>query len=123
MTDGAQGKHDARAKKDSVKVQREGKVVATAEVVTPPEPHGTASVSLTARHGEAPHTARAELVDQVMDHPGVRESHKVHVVVPLGDGESITRLQEHTTNFTARAAGASSVIDAEVPRPSDSPDA
>ena len=74
-------------------------------------------MALTARHGEAPPEARSELVDQVMDHPGVRSSDNVHVVVPIGDGESITRLQEHTTNFTARAAGASSVIDADVAEP------
>lgn len=108
---------DARAKKDSVEVRHEGRVVAAADVTTPPEPHGTASVALTARHGEAPPAARSELVDQVMDHPGVRQSDSVHVVVPIGDGESITRLQDHTTNFTARAAGASSVIEAEVAHP------
>jgi hypothetical protein len=108
----------ARAQKESVTVRHDGHVVAAAEVTTPPEPHGTASVALTTPH-EAPSDARSELVDQVLDHPGVRQSDNVHVVVPLGDGASITRLQERTTNFTARAAGASSVVEAEVARPSD----
>jgi len=39
------------------------------------------------------------------------------VVVPLGDTESISRLQERTSNVTARAAGASSVIEADVVHP------
>ncbi|GAB2572320.1 hypothetical protein [Microlunatus antarcticus] len=114
MTDAA---HDPRAKKDSLKVQHEGRVVAAAEVTAPPEPHGKASVALTARRGEAPPEARSELVDQVLDHPGVRQSDSVHVVVPLGDGASLTRLQERTTNFDARAAGASSIIEADVAEP------
>ena len=117
MTGAPPDDQSARAKQDSVEVRHEGRVVAKAAVTTPPEPHGTASVALTARRGEAPPEARSELVDQVMDHPGVRSSDTVHVVVPLGDGESITRLQEHTTNFNARAAGASSVIDADVAEP------
>lgn len=117
MTGAPHDEHLARAKKDSVEVRHEGRVVAAADVTTTSEPHGTASVALSARHGEAPPEARSDLVDQVMDHPGVRSSDNVHVVVPIGDGESITRLQEHTTNFTARAAGASSVIDAEVGEP------
>lgn len=109
--------HEPLHTKDSVDVRREGRVVASADVTTTPEPHGTASVALTARHGEAPPHARSELVDQVMDHPGVRGSDNVHVVVPIGDSESIAALQEQTDNFTARAAGASSIIDADVPQP------
>lgn len=117
---GGPPQQDPLSKRDSVDVRREGRVVASADVTTPSEPHGTASVALIARHGEAPPHARSELVDQVMDHPGVRGSDNVHVVVPIGDGESIGRLQEQTNNFTARAAGASSIIDAEVPaRPAD----
>ena len=42
-------------------------------------------------------------------------SDTVHVVLPLGDAASISRLQERTTDFTARAAGSSSIVDAGVP--------
>ena len=117
MTGAPSNQQPAQAKKDSVEVRHEGRVVAEADVTATLEPHGTASVAMSARHGDAPPQARSDLVDQVMDHPGVRSSDNVHVVVPIGDGESITRLQEHTTNFTARAAGASSVIDADVAEP------
>ena len=100
----------------TVKVSRDGQVVATAEVTT--DPDGTARVALQTPH-DAPPAIRRDLVDEVMDSPDVRGSENVHVVVPLGDSESITRLQDRTTGFNARAAGASSVIEAEVARPED----
>lgn len=106
---------------DSVKVRRDGHVVAEASISALPEPTEPANVALSAPRDAAPSGARGELVDQVMDHPAVQGSDNVHVVLPLGDTESISRLQERTTNFTARAAGASSVVEAEVVRPA--PDA
>ena len=101
----------------SVEVRHDGRVVAAADLTAPSEPHGTASVALGSPRRDAPPAARTELVDQVMSHPDVQSSDNVHVVAPIGDAEAITRLQEHTTNFTARAAGSSSVIDAEVAHP------
>lgn len=101
-------------KRESVKVSREGHVVAAAEISSPPAPEDPTTVALSAVRDMAPPGARSELVDQVLDHPDVRDSDSVRVVVPLGDSESIGRLQERTTNTTARAAGASSVIEADV---------
>ena len=98
-----------------IEARHEGQVVATAEVKATPEPHGTAQVGLQRHRDDAPAEVRGELVDRVMDAPGVSNSDNVHVVLPLGDAASITRLQERTTGFTARAAGSSSVVDAEVP--------
>jgi hypothetical protein len=91
-----------------------GRVAATATVESPADPHGTATVSLhSQRDVVAPH-ARTELVDQVLDQPGVRRADHVHVVVAVGDAESIGRLQQRTAGYHARAAGSSSVIDAEI---------
>ena len=98
-----------------LEVRHEGEVVATAEVQGPPEPHGTAHVALQRHRGDVPPELGGDLVDQVMDTPEVSTSDNVHVVLPLGDSAAITRLQERTTGFSARAAGASSVVDAEVP--------
>ena len=102
---------------DSVKVRRDGHVVAEASISTRPEAEVPANVALTAQRDAVPAGARGELVDQVLDHPDVQGSDNVHVVLPLGDSESIGRLQARTTNFSARAAGASSVVEAEVVRP------
>ena len=98
-----------------LEARHEGQVVATAEVKTTSEPHGTAQVGLQRHRDDAPAEVREELVDKVMDAPQVSSSDNVHVVLPLGDSASITRLQERTVGFTARAAGSSSVVDAEVP--------
>lgn len=105
----------AAATHDSVEIRHDGQVVAAATVSSTAAPEDPARVALTARRDVVPPGTRGELVDQVMDHPGVRSSDNVHVVVPLGDTESISRLQERTTNLNARVAGASSVIEAEVP--------
>ena len=102
---------------ESVKVRRDGHVVAEASISTRPQPEEPANVALSAQRDHVPAGARGELVDQVLDHPDVQGSDNVHVVLPLGDSESISRLQERTTNFSARAAGASSVVEAEVVRP------
>lgn len=100
---------------ETVQVRHDGQVAA-ADISTSTGPGGVASVALRAPHDLSPET-RGALVDRVMEHPAVQDSDTVHVVVPLGDGASISRLQEHTTNPTARRAGASSVIDAEVAHP------
>jgi hypothetical protein len=105
----------SRSTNETVKVSHDGQVCA-ADISTPAEPDGVASVGLRAPHDVSPE-ARGELVDRVMEHPAVQGSDKVRVVVPLGDSESISRLHEHTTNVTARAAGASSVIEADVAHP------
>lgn len=99
---------------ETVKVEHDGQVGA-ADISTTPD--GVTSVALRAPH-ELPPEGRGELVDRVMEHPAVQGSDSVHLVVPIGDSASITRLQEHATNVTARAAGASSIIEAEVAHPS-----
>jgi len=116
MTGRADG-HPAPEIHESVKVRRDGHVVATAAISTTAEPQDPAKVALSARRDVTPPGARGELVDQVLEHPDVAASDTVRVVVPLGDTESISRLQERTTNVNARAAGASSVIEADVVHP------
>jgi hypothetical protein len=103
----------SRSTDETVKVTHDDHVCA-ADISSPRD--GVASVGLRAPHDVSPE-ARSELVDRVMQHPTVQGSDTVHVVVPLGDSASISRLQEHTTNVSAHAAGASSIIEAEVPHP------
>lgn len=118
MTSQPQSEPGAGATHEShVELRREGRVVASADVTCSPEPHGTAKVAVAVRHDGAHLDPHGDLVDRVMDTPGVSNSDRVHAVVPLADSESISRLQDRTTNFSARAAGASSVIDADVAHP------
>ena len=114
---GEDGREAPATQESSVRVRRDGHVVATADVTTTVAPLGTAKVSLDTPHADAPSEARTELVDQVLDHPEVRDSADVRVVAPLGDSAALGRLQERTTNYHAHAAGASSIAEADVLQP------
>ena len=58
---------------------------------------------------------RATLVDEVMDLPEVKTSDRVEATVPLGDVESVERLRQRTDNAVLRAAGGTTLLDANLP--------
>ena len=88
--------------------------VAAADVTIPPET-GTAQASLGAAAGQVPPGRRASLVDAVMDLPDVQDSARLEAAFPLGDAETLARLCERSENATTRAAGASALLDADIP--------
>src|SRR6201995_3428272 len=90
--------------------------VAAADVTIPPET-GIAQASLRAAAGQIPPGRRASLVDAVMDLPDVQDSDRLEAALPLGDAEILARLRERSENSTTRAAGASALLDADIPRP------
>jgi len=45
----------------------------------------------------------------------VQASDRVEAAVPYGDGESLERLRERTEDAHARAAGATTLLDANIP--------
>ena len=51
-----------------------------------------------------------------MDLPEVRASDRVEAAVPLGDAESVERLRERTDDTILRAAGSTTLVDANVPQ-------
>lgn len=55
------------------------------------------------------------MVDEVMDLPEVKASDRVEATVPFGDAESVERLRERTDDATLRAAGSTTLLDANVP--------
>jgi hypothetical protein len=69
----------------------------------------------------APPGYRASLVDAVMDLPEVQASDRVEAAVPYGDAESLERLRERTEDAQTRAAGATTLLDANVPNGPDGP--
>jgi len=98
--------------------------VAAADVTTPPEAEGTAQASLRAAPGHVPPGHRASLVDAVMDLPEVQDSSRLEAAVPIGDSETLGRLRERSDNATTRPAGASALLDADIPtRPGPAADA
>src|SRR6201996_6094057 len=80
-------------------------------------PEGTVRTSLYAKAEHVRPGDRASLVDQVMDLPEVQAADRLEATVPFGDTESVERLRERTDDAELRAAGATTLLDANVPPP------
>jgi hypothetical protein len=88
---------------------------AVAEVTTASGPEGTVRTSMYAKREHVRPGDRAALVDEVMDLPEVKESNRVEATVPYGDAESVERLRERTDDAALRAAGGTTLLDANLP--------
>jgi hypothetical protein len=99
-----------------VEIRDGGQTVASADVTTQAGPGATAQASLRSAPGHIPPGTRASLVDTVMDLPEVQESRRLEAALPLGDSESLGRLRERCDDVTTRAAGASALLDADIPQ-------
>jgi hypothetical protein len=97
------------------------RIVAEAEVSTALGPEGTVRTSMHAKNEHARRGDRTHLVDTVMDLPEVRASERVEAAVPYGDGESLERLRQRTEDARTRVAGATTLLDANVPSASARP--
>ena len=97
-----------------VEISDAERAVAAAEV-TCQGPGGTAWASLRAESGHITPGRRASLVDAVLDLPEVRESAHLKVVFPLGDCETLQRLQERCPDVRIHPAGASAITEANLP--------
>ena len=91
------------------------RTAAVAEVTTAAGPEGTVRTSMYAKNEHVRPGDRAALVDEVMDLPEVKASDRVEATVPLGDAESVERLRERTDDATLRAAGSTTLLDANLP--------
>ena len=95
----------------------EGHIAAVAEVTTGRGPEGTVRASMYAKSEHVRPGDRTSLVDAVMDLPEVQASKRVEATVPYGDAETVQRLMERTDDTAIRAAGATTLLDANIPRP------
>jgi hypothetical protein len=99
-----------------VEIKDEGdQTVAEAEVTTASGPEGTVRTSMHAKDAYVRPGYRASLVDAVMDLPEVQASDRVEAAIPYGDAESLERLRERTEDAQARAAGSTTLLDANIP--------
>jgi len=108
MTDGETLRH-VEIKDD------EDRTTAAAEVTTARGPDGTVRTSLYAKNEHVRRGDRATLVDKVMGLPEVKESDRMEATVPYGDAESVERLRERTDDAVLRAAGGTTLLDANLP--------
>jgi hypothetical protein len=90
------------------------RTAAVAEVTTAKGPDGTVRASMHAKSEHVRPGDRAALVDEVMGLPEVKASDRVEASVPLGDTESVERLRERTDNAVLRAAGGTTLLDANL---------
>jgi hypothetical protein len=91
------------------------RTAAVAEVTTASGPDGTVRTSMYAKSEHVRPGDRAALVDEVMGLPEVRASDRVEATVPYGDAESVERFRERTDDAALRAAGGTTLLDANVP--------
>jgi hypothetical protein len=91
------------------------RTTAAAEVTTARGPDGTVRTSLYAKNEHVRRGDRATLVDEVMGLPEVKESDRMEATVPYGDAESVERLRERTEDAVLRAAGGTTLLDANLP--------
>ena len=96
-----------------VEISDDERAVAAAEV-TSEGPGGTARASLCAESGHITPGRRAGLVDAVLDLPEVQESAHLSAVFPLGDSETLQRLQERCADVRTHPAGDSAIMEANL---------
>ena len=93
----------------------EDRTTAVAEVTTASGPDGTVRTSMYAKSEHVRPGDRAALVDEVMGLPEVKASDRLEATVPYGDTESVERLRDRTDDPVLRAAGSTTLLDANLP--------
>jgi hypothetical protein len=106
-----------RDKPCRVEVKDEDHTIAAAEVKPLDDPERTVRTSLLPSSGPTPPGSRARLVDAVMDLPEVQDRSRLEATIPLGDAESLMRLQERTDETVTRPAGSTALVDGDIPHP------
>jgi hypothetical protein len=97
------------------------RTAAVAEVTTSAGPEGTVRTSLYAKGERVRRGDRTTLVDAVMELPEVQSSDRMEATVAYGDIESVERLRERTDDTELRAAGSTTLLDANIPAQAGQP--
>ena len=92
--------------------------VASADVSAPPGSEA-ARASLHSVPGHIPPGSRSRLVDAVVDTPEVRDRARLEATIPMGDSETLERIRERADDVATRSAGATALLDATIPQPSE----
>ncbi len=98
-----------------VEVDVDGRVVASADVEEQDE-RGVVRASLQVEPGHQPTGSRTRLVDAVLDLPEVHDRERLEATLPIGDGEILERLRQRSEDMQIRPAGATCLVDANLPK-------
>ena len=106
-----------RSRPDIALNDETGQLVATADVEMVDSSAARASLHLESGH--LPAGTRQRLVDAVLDAPEVSARQHVQVALPLGETEILDRIHERCDTSDTRAAGASCLVEADLPTPGE----
>jgi len=98
----------------NVRLIEDGHLVAVADLETTDDPT-VIRASLHTEAGHRPVGAGARLVDAVLDLDEARRGHVLEAALPVGDVEALQRLRARCPDVTTRPAGATCLVDAELP--------
>jgi hypothetical protein len=101
--------HDAS--RAHVQIDEGGRMLATGDIERTAD--GRTRVSMHREPGHLPVGTSARLVDAVLDHPDVRAGEHVTAALPRGDDEALGRVRERCDAVETRAAGASTMVEAD----------
>jgi hypothetical protein len=93
----------------------DGRAVAKADVEQQDQP-GVVRAAVHVESGHQPTGTRAHLVDAILDLPEVRTQQRLEIAVPIGETEILQRLRERCDWVQTRPAGATCLVDADLPR-------
>jgi hypothetical protein len=96
-------------------LEQDGQLLAQA-TLSDVGPDGQVQAAVHVEPGQLPVGTRRELADQVHEHLVTAEADHLSAAVPLGDAELIDRMQDHLSDVSLRAAGASSMVEGDVDR-------
>jgi hypothetical protein len=97
----------------TILIEENGRPLASAEVRPTDEP-GVVHSELHVESGHLPGGTRTRLVDAVLDHPKVDEADRLLATMPLGDTEMLDRVRQRCDDVEARAAGATTLVEARL---------
>jgi hypothetical protein len=97
----------------TILIEVDGRTLASAEVRPTAQP-GVVHSELHVAAGHLPRGTRTRLVDAVLEHPQVDEADRLLATMPLGDTEMLDRVRQRCDDVAARAAGASTLVDARL---------
>jgi hypothetical protein len=111
-----------RSGDDTIVIEVDGRPLASAEV-RPTDQPGVVHSELHVESGHLPGGTRTRLVDAVLAHPQVDEAERMLATMPIGDVEMLDRVRERCDDVEARAAGATTLVEARLEhRPPPLPD-
>ena|SRR3712207_240700 len=97
-----------------IAIETDGRLAAMAKVSSTDDPD-VVRCAMHVESGHLPPGSRASLVDAVLDDPQVRSASRLSASMPIGDAEMVERVRERATSVELRAAGATKLVEAELP--------